>query len=306
MINVNYKKLSVITLFSAVFLVLPFLVLALVVPKKPTGFISDFAGMLKSEEKIILENKLSEFEKQTTNEIAIITIKSLEGNTIENIAQEIFTQWGIGKKDKNNGALLLISLDDRQTRIHTGYGVEPYLTDIGTSYIQNDIITPAFREGNYFIGINGAVDKMIEALGGADIVPENYSENSSEPKFNFNFIFVALIFFQWIIAILARSKSWWAGGIFGGVVGLIISIFFVGLTFIAIPIILFFTGFGLFLDFIVSRAYEKFKGGGGTPPWFLGGGGFGGGHGNGGFGRGGGFGGFGGGMSGGGGSSGRW
>ena len=294
-------KVKILSLMIS-FLFLPLVVLAFVVPEKPTSFVSDYAEMLKPEERTTLENKLSEFEKQTTNEIAIVIIESLEGDAIENVAQKVFTKWGIGKKDKNNGVLLLISLDDRQTRIQTGYGVEPYLTDIGTSYIQSDIITPAFKQGNYFNGINGAVDKMVEALGGQQIVPEGYSQNSSAPKFSFNFIIFVLIIFQWVIAILARSKSWWAGGIFGGIIGLVISIFFIGLTLIAIPIIIFFTGFGLFLDFIVSRAYEKFKGGGGTPPWFLGGGGFGGGSGN----RGSGFSGFGGGMSGGGGSSGRW
>lgn len=295
----NYKKSLAIALFL---FTLPFLASAFTVPEKPSSFVSDYVEILKPEEKTILENKLSEFEKQTTNEIGIVIIKSLDGDVIENVAQEIFTKWGIGKKDKNNGVLLLISLEDRQTRIHTGYGVEPYLTDIGTSYIQSDIIAPAFKEGNYFNGINGAIDKMISALGGQEIIPEGYSPNSNEPKLNFNFIIFILIAFQWIIAILARSKSWWAGGIFGGVVGLVISIFFIGLTLIVIPVIIFFVGFGLFLDFIVSRAYQKHKTGGGVPPWFLGGGGFGGGSGNGG----GGFGGFGGGMSGGGGSSGRW
>lgn len=289
-------------LFLTAFLVLPFLALAFVVPEKPSSFVSDYAGMLKPEEKTILENKLSEFEKQTTNEIGVVIIKSLDRDTIENVAQEIFTQWEMGKKDKNNGVLLLISLDDRQTRIHTGYGVEPYLTDIGTSYIQSDVVTPAFKQGNYFSGIDGAVDKMISALGGQQIVPEGYSENTNKPKVSFNFIFFILIAFQWIIAILARSKSWWAGGIFGGVVGLIIAIFFIGFTLISILVVGFFVGLGLFLDFVVSRAYEKHKTGGGVPPWFLGGGGFGGGSGHGG----GGFSGFGGGMSGGGGSSGRW
>ncbi|MBU3968734.1 TPM domain-containing protein [Patescibacteria group bacterium] len=295
--NVNYKKLLIIALFLTI---LPITSFAFAVPEKPSSFVSDYADMLKPEEKAILENKLSEFEKQTTNEIGVVIIKSLEGDTIENIAQEIFTKWGIGKKDKNNGVLLLISLDDRQTRIHTGYGVEPFLTDIGTSYIQSDIITPAFKQGDYFGGIDKAIDKMLEALGGQEIIPEGYSEKSGGSKFNFNFIFVALIIFQWIIAVLARSKTWWAGGIFGGVVGLIISLLFISSLLLAISLVGFFVGFGLFLDFIVSRAYQKYKTGGGVPPWFLGGGGFGGSRG------GGGFGGFGGGMSGGGGSSGRW
>jgi len=290
------------TLFiTTFFFLLPFTTMAFVVPEKPTGFVSDYAGMLKSEEKVLLENKLSEFEKQTTNEIAIVTIKSLDGNTIENVAQDIFTKWGIGKKDKNNGVLLLISLEDRQTRIQTGYGVEPYLTDLGTSYIQSEIITPAFKQENYFVGINGTVDKMIESLNGTQIIPDGYSGGPKKSGFGINALIFLIFIFQWVIAILARSKSWWAGGVFGGIVGILISIFFVGSIIFAIPLIIILTGFGALLDFVASRAYQKNKINGGGLPWFLGGGGFGGGNNSGG-----GFGGFGGGMSGGGGSSGRW
>ncbi|TSD02640.1 MAG: uncharacterized protein Athens071416_576 [Parcubacteria group bacterium Athens0714_16] len=232
-----------VLLLTTLLLFLPSLVLAFAVPEKPSSFVSDYAEILKPEEKLVLESKLSEFEKQTTNEIAVVTIKSLDGNTIENIAQEIFTQWGIGKKDKNNGVLLLISLEDRQTRIQTGYGVEPYLTDIGTSYIQSDVIAGEFKFGAYFSGINRAVDKMIEALGGQQIVPEGYSQNSNKPKFSFNFIIFILFAFQWVIAILARSKSWWAGGIFGGVVGLAIAVFFIGFSLITIFVAEFLLGF---------------------------------------------------------------
>ena len=98
---------------------LPVLTFAFVVPPKPTTYVSDYAKMLSSEEVVILETKLQDFERNTTNEIAVVTVLSLDGDTVENVAQEIFTKWGIGKKDKNNGVLLLISLEDRKTGIHT-------------------------------------------------------------------------------------------------------------------------------------------------------------------------------------------
>ena len=156
-------------------LLLPLSTFAFTVPEKPTGFIQDYAKILTPEQVTTLETKLEAYEKSSTNEIAVVTIQSLDGDTVENVAQEIFTKWGIGKKEKNNGVLFLISVGDRQTRIHTGYGVEGDLTDLGTSYIQRDVVTPAFQAGNYYEGINGTVDKMIESLGGTDIVPENYS-----------------------------------------------------------------------------------------------------------------------------------
>lgn len=283
------KKLFV-TLLTL--LVLPALVGAFEVPARPTTFVSDYANMLSPEEKTELENKISAFEKATTNEIAVVTIPSLEGKDIADVAQQIFTTWGIGKVDKNNGVILLISLSDRQTRIQTGYGVEGDLTDLGTSYIQSELITPAFRDGLYAKGIGDAVDAMVASLGGADIVPEDYQQKSKSMPSNVVFIF-GIFMLQGLIGFLSRSKAWWEGGIVGMLIGLGIGWFF-GITFlILIPSVL----LGLLLDYVVSKAGPSRGGFGG--PHFWGGGGFGGG-------SSGGFGGFGGGMSGGGGSSGRW
>lgn len=197
----------------ALFLVLlPTLAFAFDVPARPVGFLQDYASILTSEQQKTLETKLEAYEKSSTNEISVVTIPSLDGDVIENVAQDIFTKWGIGKKDKNNGVLLLISLPDRKTRIHTGYGLEGELTDLGTSYIQQDVITPAFRDGDYYAGINGAVDKMITALGGSDIVPENYSTSKNYSNIPWEFIlFVAFAFLQIVAAVLGRSKSWWHG-----------------------------------------------------------------------------------------------
>jgi uncharacterized protein len=272
--------------------------LAFNIPDKPQNFVNDYADVLNVGDKNALENKISNFEKQTTDEIAVVIIPSLDGDTIENVAQNIFSKWGIGKKYKNNGVLLLVAMAEHKTRIHTGYGVEGDLTDLATSYIQSEIITPAFREGNYYSGIDGALDKIIESLGGNNIVPENYSD-SQKSGISFEYFIFAFFLLQWIIAILGRSKSWWGGGVLGAVIGGAIWIF--GSLSLTFSVILFFVLiiFGLGLDFFVSRTYQKVKNSGGHYPWWIGGGGFGGR-------SGGGFGGFGGGFSGGGGSSGSW
>ncbi|HEY0221002.1 MAG TPA: TPM domain-containing protein [Candidatus Paceibacterota bacterium] len=285
-------------------LLFPLFSLAFTVPEKPTGFIQDYAKILSAEQVQSLETKLEAFEKSTTNEIAIVTIESLDGDSIENVAQEIFTKWGIGKEDKDNGVLLLIALEDRKTRIHTGYGVEGDLTDIGTSYIQSEYITPAFRAVDYNKGINDAVDQMISALTpeGGFVVPEEYS-NPKTSGINWEYVFFfGLILLQWIGAILARSKSWWLGGVIGGGLGGVV--WFLGLvSFLpSLLLFIFFVLFGLGFDYLVSKTYKKRKSLGGHYPWWIGGGGFGGGSHSGG----GGFGGFSGGSSGGGGSSGSW
>lgn len=276
--------------------------LAFDIPEKPQNFVNDYAKILSIEEKKSLEVKISNFEKQTTNEISMIIIPSLDGDSVENVAQGIFTKWGIGKKDKNNGVLILVALAEHKTRIHTGYGVEGDLTDIGTSYIQSEIMAPAFRENKYFLGIDRALDKIIESLSGNNIVPEGYAGvGTKKSGISFEFIIFIFIIFQYIVAILGRSKSWWGGGVLGGFVGLGLWTFG-SLSFVfSISLFFFLIIFGLGLDFFVSRTYQKVKEKGGHFPWWIGGGGFGGGNSSGG-----GFGGFGGGMSGGGGSSGSW
>jgi uncharacterized protein len=166
------------------------------------------------------------------------------------------------------------------------------------------VVAPAFRDGNYSLGINGAVDKMIEALGGVNIVPESYKNEPSQNGVDWELVFViVLVALQWIAAILARSKSWWGGGVVGGAVGVGLWYFLIHSLLAAVPIFIGLVFVGLLFDFLASKAYQKHKSGGPRPPWFLGGGGFGGGGSS--FG-GGGFGGFGGGSSGGGGSSSSW
>lgn len=272
-------------------------------PGQPAGFVNDYAGVLNSEQKQNLENKLSQFEKESSNEITVVFIKSLDGDTIENFAVGLFKDWGIGKKKNDNGALILVAIDDRQMRIEVGYGLEGALTDAQSYWIINNVMKPAFRNNDYYGGINSSVDKIIGATKG-EYVGEASANNNIQTKvksiFDYDFIFYIIVFgFIWLASILGKSKSWWAGGIIGGVIGIIIGIIkgfvFFGLISIAVLI-----PFGLLFDFIVSRQYKKSKSTGHFP-WWIGGG-----RGGSGGSFGGGFGGFGGGMSGGGGASGRW
>ncbi len=280
-------------------ILLPIIAFAYTSPGQPTGFVNDFASMFSAVQKTALESKLSEFQKQSTNEIAVVTIKSLGGDTIENYAVKLFAEWGIGKKGKDNGALLLIALDDRQMRIEVGYGLEPYLTDAESFHIIHDILTPAFQKSNFYDGVNQAVDRM-EAVTSGEVAPASKTADASSwlsfvnPRILFIF-FGLLIYFG---SLLARSKSWWAGGVVGGIFGIIIGFLttFVYTGIIALAVLI---PLGLLFDYLVSKTYAKHKSAGTPIPWWIGGGsgsGYGGG----------GFGGFGGGGSGGGGSSGGW
>ena len=286
----------VLKILSGVFILIPSLVFAYQSPGAPTGYVNDFAGILTTEQRQFLETKIGSFEKNTSNEISVVTVPNLGGDTIENFAVKLFQDWGIGKNKKDNGVLLLVARNDRRMKIEVGYGLEGALTDAQSFWIIQNILKPAFQKGDYYGGISGGVDSITSIIKG-EFKPDIGSSNNRGVDINtvFFLFWASWIFFVWVASILARSKSWWGGGIVGGVIS-----FFVGLgftivsgavlAFILIPL-------GLWLDYIVSRKYTAAKETGQPLPWWIGGRG---GSGGGGFGS------FGGGRSGGGGSSGSW
>ena len=109
-----------------------FSLLALV---SPNGHVNDLAKVFNSSQTVALEQKLVDYEKNTTNEIAILTIKSLEGQDIDEFGIKAFEQWKIGKKGKDNGLLITVAVDEHKMRIDVGYGLEAKINDAraGTS-----------------------------------------------------------------------------------------------------------------------------------------------------------------------------
>lgn len=290
-------------LLSISFLLIPVFVFGYQNPGPPAGYVNDFAGMLTSDQRQSLETKISNFEQETSNELSVVTIPSLNGDSIENFAVKLFEDWDMGKKGKDNGVLLLIARDDRQMRIEVGYGLEGALTDADSFWIIQKALRPAFQGGDYYGGINAGVNAIISIIKGEFRSDRNQSaENitSAAGSYIFFFLWLAWIFFVWTGSVLARSKSWWGGGVVGGVVALIIGISITWLSAFISALIL--IPLGLWFDRFVSGRYSFYKETGQPLPWWIGGRsrGFRGGSGSGGFG------GFGGGRSGGGGSSGGW
>jgi uncharacterized protein len=292
----------------AILLCTPLYVLAYTSPGNPTGFVDDFAHVLTTEQKNSLERKLSTFNASTTNEVAVVLVKSLEGDYIEHYASLLFKEWQIGTGKHNNGVLLLVALDDHKARIEVGYGLEGALTDTISAKIIRDDITPAFKQNDFYGGIDKATDDIIKVTQG------EYLSTSSKPSSIGNFLEKnsGLVFFFFIFAIqgitfiasiFARSKSWWAGGVVGGLLGGGFTFFgLFGVSFFLGSIVtIIFTLLGLLFDYIVSSTYTQSVTRGSSIPWWVGGRGFGGGGSSGSS-----FGGFGGGSSGGGGASGSW
>lgn len=285
--------------FLALFFALSSFALAFTSPGNPTGYVNDFASVLSPEQKTTLETTLKAFNASTSNEIAIVTIKSLDGDYIEHYAEQLFKLWGIGDEKKDNGVLLLIAVDDHQMRIEVGYGLEGVLTDaIASSIIRNDL-TPAFKQNDFFGGINKAVNNIIAATQGEYTVPKEKKTQITASLLETLFV-TGIVVIQFLASVLGRSKSWWLGGVIGGILGsMITSLGFLGLTMVTGSLVIIaLIVVGLIFDYIVSTSYAAAVSRGSSIPWWVGGGG--------GSGSGRSFGGFGGGSSGGGGASGSW
>ncbi|HXH04906.1 MAG TPA: TPM domain-containing protein [Candidatus Nitrosotenuis sp.] len=274
---------------------------ALEVPPKPTDIpIVDQTSTLTAEQKTNLAGIIAAERASSGNQIGILIVQNLEGEPVEEYALDVARGWGIGQKDRDSGVLLLISKDDRKIRIEVGSGLEGPLPDIRAGQIIRDRIAPELRAGKYYEGIESGLQGIVTAIKGE--VDPNLATASAERVTSppWELIFAALFFIPtWLSAILARTKSWWAGGVIGALAGVIIGTFF-GFILIGLLSIIGLGLAGLLFDRAVSRNFQKRARNGDNPSWWAGGTFLGGGGSNGS----GGFGGFGGGGFGGGGASG--
>src|ERR687897_2067077 len=153
---------------------LPLLLLAIAVvqavePEFPplTGRVNDRAGLLSERVQRELDAALARFETETTNQIVVATLESLQGLPIEEYGYQLGRHWGIGQAGKDNGALLIVAPEEREVRIEVGYGLEGELTDAQSRTIIETRILPHFRQSDFAAGIKAGVAGMIRALGGS-------------------------------------------------------------------------------------------------------------------------------------------
>src|SRR5262249_45343900 len=131
-----------------------------------TGRVVDDAGILDTATKADLDRKLADFESKTTGQLVVVTLKSLQGTSIEDYGYQLGRHWGIGQKEKNSGALLIVAPNQRQVRIEVGYGLEGTLTDAISKLIIENSILPRFKAGDFAGGISRGVDDIIQVLSG--------------------------------------------------------------------------------------------------------------------------------------------
>lgn len=263
--TIKYFK---ITMISA--LLLAGLVKAQDFPATPSKLVNDYTNTLSASDVERLERKLVAFDDSTSTQIAVVVMQSTGQYDIADYGVRLAQRWGIGGKERNNGILLLVALGDRAVTIQTGYGVEGAVPDaIAYRIIENEI-KPAFRQSDYFTGIDRATDALIAYTKGEYKAPPRKERGDGGGVGSLLFIVIIVVV---VIALFGRGGGGGGGRVMGG------------------------RGTSDLLWWTLLSGMGRGGRGGGF------GGGFGGG--SGGFG-GGGFGGFGGGGFGGGGASGRW
>ena len=129
-----------------------------------TGRVVDQANVLSPATKDQLTEILTNIENTTTDQIVILMLPTLDGHSIEDYGYKLARHWGIGQKDKDNGAIIIVDVNERSIRIEVGYGLEAKLTDAVTSEIIRNQIAPYLKKGNYNQGLLSAVNKIKEIL----------------------------------------------------------------------------------------------------------------------------------------------
>ena len=183
---------------------------------KATGFINDFAGVMSQPMKLKLESLALEVQQKTGAEIAVAVVRSLDGDAVENYANLLAERWGVGDKD-DRGALLLLSIEDRQLRLEVGYGLEPIIPD-GRAGQVLDGMTPLLRQGRYDDAIaRGMAEtaQIIAADAGVELtgVPEGVGRSRRRSPSFVPWIWLIIILLLSLIPRRRRHGGWRDGGL---------------------------------------------------------------------------------------------
>ncbi|MBT1689352.1 TPM domain-containing protein [Dawidia soli] len=208
--NVRFRPILLYTcLLAGLLLASPFLYAQLAIPAHDGRWVHDEAHVLSAQTVAELEYMLKAERDSTSNQIAILIVPSLQGESMEEyslrVAQE---EWKLGKDNNDNGVLLLISIAERRMRIEVGYGLEGRLTDAISSRIDRNEIAPHFRRGDYDSGVKAGVVAITKAIQGEY---KNDEPRTKRPKRNNSSILTIIIIIA-VIIFLSRRRGGGGGG----------------------------------------------------------------------------------------------
>jgi uncharacterized protein len=146
-------------------------------PPRTDGWVTDLAGFLSAEQEQALEALMASYEAGSGHEVALLTVPDLGGAPLERYALEVARSWGLGDREKNDAALILVAREERKIRIEVGRGLEGTLTDSISGRIIRDVMVPEFRKGREYAGLRAGIEAVHAAAGGDyGRVPDRRSE----------------------------------------------------------------------------------------------------------------------------------
>jgi len=166
------------------------------VPANPQSWVNDYADIFGEQETSRLDQKLNALEYRTSTQIFVVTIDENNGYPASMLAPMIGEEWQVGQAEKDNGAVVLVDMKDRDVFISTGYGLEEYIPDAIAKRIVSREIIPEFKQGNYFQGVDAGIDVMVSLLDGK-FTAEQYRKQSSSQGGSAigGILFLMLLFF---------------------------------------------------------------------------------------------------------------
>ena len=177
----------------------------------PPRLVNDLADVLSESEEQYLEQKLLAWEDSTSNQLAVVLVKTLSGMEVSDYSVQLARKWKIGSA-RNNGILLLAAVEDRKTRIEVGYGLEGRITDAVSRRILADELKPEFREGRYLTGLDKATDKIISAAAGEYKAESQVKKGKKKKGLGWGLIISIII----ILYLISRSRGGGGGGFLTG------------------------------------------------------------------------------------------
>jgi uncharacterized protein len=184
---------------------------------KPQGYVSDFAGVIDAASKQGLEQYCSRVEASTGAQIALVTLPTLEDEPIDDVANQLYRAWGVGKKETDEGILLLLVIQDRRSRLEVGYGLEPVIPDGFAGSLLRDM-RPALRGGRYGEAMAVAAQQIGDRIAqekGARIEPapvQRRSQRRPEAEFPWPMMIGTLALVLWAVAANRRRRRFYRRG----------------------------------------------------------------------------------------------
>ena len=205
---------------------------------KPAGRVNDFANVIDPATEAAIDRQLDQLEQQTSSEMAVATVASLNGMSVEDYATRLFKEWGIGQAKQDNGVLVVVAPNEREMRIEVGYGLEGVLPDGLAGQVIREEFTPRFRDGDYSGGIQNGITRLVDIVQKHQVLtPEELAKFNESNSGDDMPVFIIIPFFGLfvtigfgMVGIGIRTKTGFPllfGSFFGGM-PLLMSLAFIG------------------------------------------------------------------------------